>query len=338
MAQQIFTEADNIFHQSLEDVKIYSAFDIAEMLFKNDTNSDAFINSAEIFVTTQNVHIINSNGINVTYSDIIYSGEYVVQTIQPNDVELYYDFKYSYLDKNIAYALETKLNNSLSCIRDRAIAKSISNDNIKMNYENIILEGNTVYELFYYYIRRLDSSMIYPEYSKFSINNSVILQSDAYDSSSSDCKNDCSDSINISLNPKKPYSPEGIPLINAALIKDNIAKLITGNSQFSYYLGIPAIGTYTSYKMECGKTSMSKMESKPYLKIVNFSDFQMNELTGQFGGEFRLAYYFDGEKVTPVTNSSISGNINDLVKSMVLSSESQVSYNFEGPLAVSYSV
>lgn len=331
MGNQMFSESDNISSDNINLAKIFTAHEIAVMLFKNDLSTDAFINSAEIFVTSSDVRIINSNGINVSYSDVIYSGEYVVQALNPNDVELYYDFKYSYLNKDIAHELEYKLHNSLNAVRDRAKAKSVANSDIKMNYKRIILEGNSIYDLFSYYLKRLDASMIYPGYSDFTINNTVIPENTVDNLI-------CADSINISLTAATPYSSEGIPLIKTSLIENNIAKLITGNARFSHYLGIPAIGTYESYSMKCGNTSIKELEKEPYLKIVNFSDFQMNELTGQFGGEYRLAYYFDGINTIPVTNGSLSGNINDLVKSMRLSKECQSSYNFEGPMAVGYYV
>ena len=329
IGKQMFSDSDNTCSDNIDSIKIFTAQEIADMLFKNDINTDAFINSAEIFVTCQDVQIVNSNGINVSYSDVTYSGEYVVQALKPDDVELYYNFKYSYLNKDISKALEDKLHNSLNAVRDRARAKSVTNNDIKMKYNRIIIEGTSVYDLFLYYLRRLDASMIYPGYSTFSLNGIVVSENDNDNQTSVD-------NINITLMPATPYSPEGIPLIRTQLIENNIARLITGDSRFSHYLGIPATGTYDSYSMKCGNTSIKELETEPYLKIVNFSDFQMNELTGQFGGEYRLAYYFDGVNIIPVTNGSLSGNINDLVKSMHLSKESQSSYSFQGPLAVAY--
>ena len=77
------------------------------------------------------------------------------------------------------------------------------------------------------------------------------------------------------------------------------------------------------------------MKKEKYLHIVNFSDFQMDSLSGRFGGEFRLAYYFDGEKTQPVTGGSVSGSILELSDNIHLSSETQKIKGFEGPLALS---
>lgn len=328
-ANEIFTENDRLHSEEPQSSRNdYNAQDIADMIYINDTHNDAFVNSLEIFVTTKKLHIINSNGINITYTTKIYSGEFVVQCKEPNDVELYQDFKYSSLDDGIEKSLSKLLSDNLCMVRDRARAVSIHDISAKrIKYDSVILEGNCVYELFQYYLKRLDASMIYPGYSQFKLNEPVIAESE-----------ESADKLNISLAPKNPYSNEGVKLIQTALVKDNVAECITGNARFSFYLGIPAIGEYSSYNMKCGNMALDEMCKKPYLKIVNFSDFQMDELSGQFGGEFRLAYYFDGTDTIPVTNGSISGNINDLVKTMRLSKESQQFYDFNGPLAVSYTL
>ena len=79
---------------------------------------------------------------------------------------------------------------------------------------------------------------------------------------------------------------------------------------------------------------MDEMKKKPYLYVVNFSDFQMDSFSGSFGGEIRLAYWFDGEKVIPVTGGSVNGMIMQAQNQMILSSEMQEETDFLGPLAV----
>ena len=49
----------------------------------------------------------------------------------------------------------------------------------------------------------------------------------------------------------------------------------------------------------------------------------MNPMIGTFGGEIRLAYYSDGEKVIPVTGGSITCNMNDVLNSIRISSDTR---------------
>ena len=78
------------------------------------------------------------------------------------------------------------------------------------------------------------------------------------------------------------------------------------------------------------------MKKEPYLYVVSFSDFSMDSLSGYFGGEIRLAYLFDGEKVMPVTGGSVSGNLLELQKDMAFSTERYKDKDYDGPFAVEF--
>ena len=67
------------------------------------------------------------------------------------------------------------------------------------------------------------------------------------------------------------------------------------------------------------KVPVEEMKKDPYLEIIQFSSFVMNPMTGDFGGEIRLAYYYDGKTVTPVTGGSITCNMQDSLSSMYFS-------------------
>ena len=79
------------------------------------------------------------------------------------------------------------------------------------------------------------------------------------------------------------------------------------------------------------------MKASPYIELVSFSDFQMDTMTGDFGGEIRLGWYFDGENTVSITGGSISGNIKEVEKEMYFSSETQKLNNFLGPKTIELS-
>ncbi|HQN27399.1 MAG TPA: Zn-dependent protease, partial [Mesotoga sp.] len=51
---------------------------------------------------------------------------------------------------------------------------------------------------------------------------------------------------------------------------------------------------------------------------------------GDFGGEIRLGWYFDGTKRVPVTGGSITGNLRD-IESLYLSREVELESDYLGP-------
>lgn len=292
-----------------------SAAKMTEALFYKDTLGDVFINSAELFVEKTTCHIINSNGIDVSYQKYAVKGEFVVQCLRPQDVETYQNFSYDDLDTE---ALKEKVKRALEMTKARAQAVNAP----AAGEYTVILSGQYVKTLFEYYISRSSSSMIYPKYSNYALGTNV------------QGENVEGELVNITLKANKPYSDEGIPMVDRPLLIDGILHTIYGNSRFAYYLGIEPTGSYESISVPSGTKSFEEMKSGKYLHVVNFSDFQMDPFSGHFAGEIRLAFLCDGKTITPVTGGSINGSLLECHKNLVFSKETQIEKGYNGPFAV----
>lgn len=290
-----------------------------QALFATDTDEQTFLNSAELFITTTDYRIINSSGVDVSFSKTKYSGEFVAQSTLSEDVEVYENFEFSASD--IPTRLTQLVSDTLRTAKDRSIAVHYP-ETAKPSV--IILDGYCVAELFHFFLERCNASMIYPKYSDYSSGTLLPLKEE---------------SLKLTLKASTPYTLEGIPLQDTILIENNQIQSIIGDSRFSYYLGIPALGNFSDFEVSCGNTSVEEFERGACLRIVNFSDFQMNSLSGQFGGEFRLAYYTDEENNTiPVTGGSISGNIMEVMEGLRISKEEMNHKGYCGAKAVCYPV
>ncbi len=287
----------------------------AQALFAEDVHEEVFLNSAEIFANCSTTHIINSCGVDVAYRKNSVWGEFVVQCVDGQDVETYQDFAYNDWSTD---ALREKVRNTMELTRARARAESAP----AAGEYRIILTGSYVKELMRYYVSWAESSNIYQKYSSFSVGCDVqgeeVLK----------------DRVNMTMKAVVPFSGEGIPMKDREMIKDGRLLMIHGGNRFAQYLGIEPTGDFGGFRVPAGQVSLAEMKAQPYLEIVNFSDFQMNDYTGHFGGEIRLAFFYDGEKVVPVTGGSVNGNIFEAQKTLVFSREMQVEKNFEGPKAV----
>lgn len=291
------------------------ALGFAEALFAEDTQEKVFINSAEIFAEQETKHIVSSSGVDVAYAKKKVSGEFVVQCVDGQDVETYQSFAYDAWNTD---ALRDKVKNVIDMTQARAKAVKAP---AAGNYR-VILSGNYVKDVVDYYVGRSSSGMIYPKYSSYEVGCKV--QGDEV----------AKEYVNVTLKAKEPFSTEGIPMKDLALIADGQLKKIHGGNRFAQYLGIEPTGNYGAFAMPAGDMTMEQMKSEPYLEVVNFSDFQMDTLSGYFGGEIRLGFLYDGKTVTPVTGGSINGNILEAQKSFVFSKEMQTELSFEGPKAI----
>ena len=296
----------------------------AEALFAEDNREDVFINSAEVFAYESNVEILSSTGIESGYTKRSVSGEFVAQCKAPQDVETYKDFEYNSLDTE---ALKSKVSKTLEYTLDRAKATEAP----KAGKYRVIISDSYVNDIFDYYNGRSQASYIYAKYSTFEIGQNV--QALNADGEYTEIKGD---KISMTLVPTEPLSDEGIWQKERVLLDNGELKTYQGGLRFSRYLGIEPTGYYGSVKVNAGSMSVEDMKKKPYLWVVNFSDFQMDDFTGHFGGEIRLAFLYDGEKVTPVTGGSINGSILDTQTNIILSKEIQREANFTGPYAICF--
>lgn len=73
------------------------------------------------------------------------------------------------------------------------------------------------------------------------------------------------------------------------------------------------------------------MKQGAYLEIVSMSGLQVDFFSDYIGGEIRLAYYCDGETVTPVTGISISGSVTEALNTIRLSSKEAIHNGYVGP-------
>ncbi|MCR5684605.1 MAG: hypothetical protein K6G81_04175 [Lachnospiraceae bacterium] len=301
-----------------------SAKIMADALFAEDNGGQAFLNSAELFVNEITVHIWSSTGIDCGYRKYYVTGEFVAQCKEPQDVETYQSFRYYNLETQ---ALKTKVRRTLDYTLARAQASKAP---AAGNYRVIICDSY-VKELFSYYTARSMAPYIFAGYSSFKLDENV--QAKTADGKSREITGD---TVSIRLMPDEPYSDEGTRMIERQLLDKGVLKTYHGGVRFSRYIGAEPTGDYRSIKVEPGSTSIEDMKKQPYLQVVNFSDFQMDNFTGHFGGEIRLAFLCDGEKVTPVTGGSINGSIIDAQSSLILSKETQIEGGYEGPLAVCF--
>ena len=72
-------------------------------------------------------------------------------------------------------------------------------------------------------------------------------------------------------------------------------------------------------------------KKEKHIIVEHFSAPQLESYSGYFGGEIRLARYFDGKKYIPITGFAVSGNIYDAAKNMKFSKEKTSSLNYSGP-------
>lgn len=289
---------------------------MAEALFAPDRMDDAFINSAEIFATRQDTRTLTSRGTDVAYSVFRVKGEFVVQCVRPTDVEMYHDFEYAAPD---TLALSDLSLDALTTVRDRALAETAP----EAGAYDVILTKKHVSTLLTAYVDKADASMVYAKYSPYTVG--MHAQGDAV----------TGEALNISVFPDAPFSTDGVRMIERPLLENGVVKGIYGATRFCRYLNQEPSGVYNNIRVNNGTLPLEEMKNRRCLMPVAFSDFQMDSMSGRFGGEIRLAYLFDGDGgVQLLTGGSISGSLLEKQDQLILSTERYTDSNYDGPAAV----
>ena len=120
-----------------------------------------------------------------------------------------------------------------------------------------------------------------------------------------------------------PYDEEGAPIRDLALIDQGKAVSYWGTRQFSQYMKLENSFDVYNFAVSGGTESAADLRAGDFLEVVEFSDFQVDEITGDIAGEIRLAYLHRDGKVTPVSGGSVSGSMAELAKAMRFSKESR---------------
>ena len=202
-----------------------SAWDMAGALFAADMRPDAFLNSAEIFLTRSRVHLWSSAGTDTGYDRINCEGEFVVQCKAPQDVEQYFHFAYAEPD---TAALREMAARALETVRDRAHATHRP----KGGVYDVVFSGENLKKILSFYLRRSNAAMVFPHYSDYAPGK--VLQGGG-----------TGEKLNLTLLPETPCSDEGIPMVERELIRDGTLLALHGDTQMCRYLGMEPTGTYS---------------------------------------------------------------------------------------------
>lgn len=300
-------------HQESVDLAQISK-DFINVVHSIQEDEESYINSYEIFVQEKTVRQLNSEGLDVTNTYPSSMLEIILNAREgDHEIELYRNYRSGRCD---ATFLASSIQQTLAYGKDRlkAVPTPVSQ---KMP---VLFAGKDSVTLFDYYLFKLNAQAKLMEASHFEkgkeIHDSVVgdkvsLYSHIY-------------LENSSIN--KSVDNDGSEIKEECLLDQNVVKKFIGNRRFSSYAGLEASYEVANYEISGGTYTEEGLRTGDYLEVVDFSDFQMDGLKGDFAGEIRLAYLHQGGKVTIVTGGSISDNWENQIEQLKMS-RTQRQYN-----------
>jgi len=271
------------------------------------------VNALEIFLSREDKVFSNSKGQEFRTSAWRGYSEFVVEAdSRKGMVELFDDIEFSDPD---AGRLSEATRSRLVQVRDRALAASMG----ALKDLPVILSGREAEEVFAWFFGNSTTSAIFTKSSSF-VQGANVQQAEGSEK--------VEDPLDLWAEPfiqglpaSSAFDADGFPLERCAVIEGGYLKTLVGAIRYADWLGVERKGSFPLFSVSPGSMSMADMLAKPHLAPVMFSDFRLDSVTGDFGAEIRLAYWFDGKKRVPVTGGSISGSVSELRSTMRRSSE-----------------
>jgi predicted Zn-dependent protease len=309
---------------------------LTETIYAQEDAAEARINSAELFLSRIDTRIVNSIGLDVSYRSFSGYLELIVEDdgkaeggrkVQAGGaaggVELYRELSFSDFEPEL---LAAEVRDQLCYCVDRAAAGATPH----LKRFPVLITGDPVPDFFGYYLTQSAAESVYSGISTAKAGESI--QGDAVRG----------DRLTLTLEPflknsptSAPVDADGFALKPSRVVDTGSLERYWGPLRFCHYLGVPPTGAIGNVAVNPGSKSLEGLRQGPHLEVVYFSAFVTEPLTGDFGGEIRLAYYTDPDgRRRPVTGGSVSGNIRDVQAQMYFSREIQSRAGFRGPLAV----
>ena len=277
------------------------------------------LNAVEIFVNRHRETVINSRGVNKSQLRFDAMVE-AIPTFNGSEqsVELYEQCNFNCLD---TAALNDEITRMMKAVKARYEAiKPQQGIDCK-----VILNKQELKELFYSIADNLRYSSVYNH-------STVFHKGDAVQ------KEPVGDRIGITMAGaaagnvcSAKFDKDGLSLDTIQIVSDGTAVAYFGDNQYGQYLGEKPTGNLRCLFAETGSLTEDALAEGPYLEIISMSGLQVDFFSDYIGGEVRLAYYHDREKLTPVTGISVSGSVSQVLNSIRFSSKLAVQDGYQGP-------
>lgn len=273
--------------------------------------SGARVNSLELFLSREKRSFLNSRG--QAFSLAKWKGytEFVVDCpSKGGPVELFDDLEFDRPDQE---RLAEATGSRLAQVADRARAIPLP----RLGDIPVILVGKEAEDVFGWFFSNAQTTMVFTKASTFAVGKEV--QSTL--SQPAEPLDLWAEPDLSGLPASSPFDSDGFPLERTQVIEKGVCKNLVGSIRHADWLGVERKGAFPLFSVGPGSESLASLRSGPYLEPVMFSDFRLDPVTGDFGAEIRLAYWFDGAERRPVTGGSISGSVAEFKSTMRFSAE-----------------
>ena len=277
------------------------------------------INSYEIFVSAKTRRFVTSTGIDVTETYPESMIEVVVNARKDgHEIELYRSYDSGTCD---AESLTCDLTKTMQYGKDRLRTEPTPN----LGKADVLFSTSAAVSLYRWFAGLLSAQMLVRRMSDWEIGKPI---TDEF----------LGDRITLesmrflpNSDRNRSYDAEGAPVRDLVLLREGVPAHFVGDRMFSCYLGLEDSFMPFNLAVSGGTHTDEELRSGSYLEVVEFSDFQVDQMTGDIFGEIRLGYWHENGVCKIVSGGSVSGSMRDFVRTLKASTRSAQYNNWRIP-------
>ena len=237
---------------------------IAEAAFGASCYENGAINALEIFLTRNEVNIVNSRGTDKT--EIRWHA--MIEAIptwngEGESVEIYENYRFTEFD---AEEIAKEIDGKMQEVRDRSLAKKPEG---KLDCA-VVLNAQELAELIYNLTDELNYAAVYNHTNAFEKNEPIQ-------------KNPQGDRLNVTLRGRMKgsvrsasFDTDGTAMTDTRVIENGVAVNYYGGSRFAQYLQEAPTGNLPCLEAEPGTLTAEELASEPYFECVSMSGLQLD--------------------------------------------------------------
>lgn len=301
------------------------AKETAAAIFAAKSSSNVTLNATEIFVHYEINYFRNSRKVAHQYDKVSIFLETIPSLVVKENTEEYESYFSIEINDRELDCVTAKIEKAMQNVIYRSQARSLKDLGIKGEMQ-VEISSEMLAKLFSSFANDINYRSCYEHNNHFDIQSKI---SKVPFSICLEGKEDC------------PVDRDGIVLSPRMIIKDGHVVSSWGALRFGHYLHEKEIsGTYPLAHISCPEAYCYEKVEGPYLKILSFSSPQLDEASGYFGGEVRLALYINKDEIIPLSGFSISGNLYEAIQDVCFSMKKdsfcndEFSMDYHGPQSI----
>jgi predicted Zn-dependent protease len=284
-----------------------------ELISAVSSTRDVRLSSSELFASTSDVRLLTSTGVDASFTGTQVFWELVLLAGRGADeAEVYHEARRRRVS-------DIEIENAVS-ENARLVLDAVSAGAVVKGRRPVAIGGLDADQLYNAFAFNALGQSAYQKLSRFRVGESVFGEGEP---TGDPFSYTCEGLLPFGTR-TMPCDGEGLPARTVNVIENGVFRTMLASKRYADYLGVEPTYSLSNFTVAPGPTTQGDLLTHGTLLVERFSDFGVDDITGDFTAEIRLGYEIgdDGSR-RPIKGGAVAGNIFSAMASARFSSETR---------------